>query len=199
MKASEGAKEQKQKKGDPYIASPTQTQRPTVQRIFMPQAGPAAIAVAVDQDSSLCWDAGECRLRYAWEGGFIDGYPYWQGNGSSVAKLQGVISYVEEKSLFHSVLQGAIKFHGYQKKNELPIFRYNIGATKITEAFSPIPSGKGFQRTFTVTPALTAPLVIAFPKDKKVTITCAQGRVEGQNLIIPASASSQFTLSISFP
>jgi cytochrome c551/c552 len=199
MKVSVGAKEQIQKKGDPYIASPTQAQRPAVQRIFMPQAGPAAIAVAVDQDSSLCWDAGECRLRYVWEGGFIDGYPYWQGNGSSVAKIQGVISYVEEKSLFQDVLQGAVKFHGYQKKNELPIFRYNIGETKITEGFTTIPSGKGFQRTFTVTPALTAPLVIALPKEKNVTITCDQGSMEGTNLIIPAAASSQFTLSFSFP
>ena len=199
MKTSAGAKEQQKQKGDPYIASPTQAMRPAVQRIFMPHAGPAAIAVAVDQDSSLCWDAGECRLRYAWEGGFIDGFPYWQGNGSSVAKIQGKICYVEEASPFRQVLQGTVSFHGYQKKNELPIFRYNIGATEITEGFSAIPSGKGFQRSFTVTPALSAPLVIAVPQDQKITITCDQGTVKGQSLIIPAASTSRFTLSFSFP
>jgi cytochrome c551/c552 len=199
IKASQGAKEQKQQKDDPYLASPTQAQRPLVQRIFMPQAGPAAIAVALDKDSSLCWDAGECRLRYAWEGGFIDGYPYWQGNGNNVAKIQGTICYVEEESPFHDVLQGAVKFHGYQKKNELPIFRYSIGKTKITEGFSAVPYGKGFQRTFSVSPALPSPLVIALPIDKKVTVTCAQGSVQGTNLIIPAAASSQFTLIFAIP
>ena len=44
--------------------------------IKMPDASPASIAVALDDTNSLCWDAGTCRLRYAWTGGFIDGFPY---------------------------------------------------------------------------------------------------------------------------
>ena len=38
----------------------------------MPGAGPAAIAVSLPNDLSYCWDAGSCRLRYAWQGEFLD-------------------------------------------------------------------------------------------------------------------------------
>ncbi|QTN33886.1 cytochrome c [Akkermansiaceae bacterium] len=193
MKVSEGVKEQAQKKGDPYAASPIHTARPCVQRIFMPNAGPAAIAVALDYGTSLCWDAGSCRLRYAWTGGFVDGFPYWRGNGSSVAQLVGTVGYVEEKP----PLPGEAKFLGYSVKEGLPIFRYSIGSTTVTEGYSPVSSGKGFVRSFTLTPAPTAPLVLEFPDDGKAQITSDKGRMEGSKLTIPAADASAFTLTFS--
>ena len=71
--ASKGLKEVKVKGQDPFVASPSMRRRPLIQRIFMPEAGPAAIAVAVNDELHFCWDAGECRLRYIWKGDFIDG------------------------------------------------------------------------------------------------------------------------------
>ncbi|HVJ47206.1 MAG TPA: c-type cytochrome, partial [Luteolibacter sp.] len=91
MEISKGVKEKAVAKGDPFAQSPTQTARPQIQRIFLPNSGPAAIAIALDDKVSLCWDAGECRLRYAWTGGFIDGYAYWKGNGSSLGQIKGTI------------------------------------------------------------------------------------------------------------
>jgi len=195
MKVSEGVKAQEQKKGDPYAASPIHTARPCVQRIFMPNAGPAAIAVALDYGTSLCWDAGSCRLRYAWTGGFIDGFPYWQGNGSSVAKLVGTVSYVEGKSPFAGAEEA--KFHGYSVKGGLPVFRYSIGATMVTEGYSPVASGKGFVRSFTLTPAPKADLVLEFPSDGKATIASDKGRMVGSKLTIPAADASKFTITFS--
>ena len=61
--------------------------RPAVQRIFMPAAGPAAIAVALPNGQNYCWDAGACRLRYAWPGDFIDAEKHFAGNGSALAKV----------------------------------------------------------------------------------------------------------------
>ena len=40
-----------------------------VRRMFMPDAGPASIAVSLPSNRSFCWDAGACRFRYAWAGG----------------------------------------------------------------------------------------------------------------------------------
>ena len=54
---------------------------PYVYRILMPDAGPAAIAVSLPQKLSYCWDAGACRLRYAWQGDFIDPIDYWDKKG----------------------------------------------------------------------------------------------------------------------
>ena len=197
MKVSDGVKAQAQKKGDPYASSPVQTARPQVQRIFMPNAGPAAIAVALDYGTSLCWDAGSCRLRYAWTGGFIDGFPYWQGNGSSVAKLVGTVAYVEEKSPFPG--NSEAKFLGYSMKGSLPVFKYRIGSATVTEAYAPVAKGKGFVRSFTVSPAPSAPLVLEFPSDGKAQITSDKGSMAGSKLTIPAADAASFTLTFSLP
>lgn len=147
MKIAEGAKEKKIDKGDPFLHSPTQAVRPQIQRIFLPNAGPAAIAIALDDQVSLCWDAGECRFRYAWTGGFIDGYPYWKGNGSSVAQIKGKVRYTETTPLF----PGTPSFKGYEIKNKLPVFHYTIGGIEISETFEALPDGKGFKRHITST------------------------------------------------
>jgi cytochrome c551/c552 len=195
MKVSEGVKAQVQKKGDPFASSPAQTARPQIQRIFLPDAGPAAIAVALDYGTSLCWDAGSCRLRYAWTGGFIDGYPYWQGNGSSLAQIHGTVAYVEEKSPFRRAAES--NFLGYSVKAGLPVFKYTIGSTLVTEGYSPVATGKGFVRSFTLSPPPTSPLVLEFPAAADSEITCDKGRMEGSKLTIPAADASNFTLTFS--
>ena len=44
---------------------------------------PAGIAVSFGPDFAYVWDATECRLLYAWMGGFLDMTPYWgSGTGS---------------------------------------------------------------------------------------------------------------------
>lgn len=147
------AKEKPVAKGDPFAASPTQAARPQVQRIFLPDSGPASIAIALDKDVSLCWDAGECRLRYAWTGGFIDGYTYWKGNGSSMAKISGKVRHTEDAPLF----KGTPVFHGYEIKNGLPVFRYTVAGTEVAESFEALPAGKGFVRRFTTKLEASAP------------------------------------------
>lgn len=55
---------------------PIDDQRAFVKRTFMPDATPAAIAVHLPGGHSYCWDAGACRFRYAWQGGFLTpGFP----------------------------------------------------------------------------------------------------------------------------
>ena len=74
---------------------------PVVVRTFMPGASPAAFAVALPGEQYYCWDAGECRLRYAWsQGGFITGNKrHWSGNGKAVATFTGVPYYRARSSL----------------------------------------------------------------------------------------------------
>lgn len=195
MKVAEGVKAKKQDPGDPYKASATYAARPQVQRIFMPNAGPAAIAVALDATNSLCWDAGECRLRYAWTGGFIDGFPYWRGNGSSVAAVVGTVKYVEVKSPFGDGKD--VKFLGYSMKDKLPTFRYQIGAQTVTERFTAPKEGAGFQRTFSVTPTPATSLSLEFATPEGVTITSDRGKMEGTKLTLTPADAATFTLTFS--
>ncbi|MEY3395606.1 MAG: hypothetical protein RL346_1842 [Verrucomicrobiota bacterium] len=196
MKVSAGLREVQAKKGDPYAASPVQTKRPQIQRIFMPNAGPAAMAVALDEQVSVCWDAGECRLRYAWTGGFIDGYPYWQGNGSSLASIIGTVRYTEKASPFREM--GEVRFSGYRVDRGLPILRYQVGDQKITETFSALPNAAGFTRTFTLSPRSSADLVLDFSPAEKVVFTSDKGTWSNSKLTLKAADSASFTVTTTF-
>ncbi len=196
MKVADGVSAKESKKGDPYATSPVQVKRPQIQRIFMPDAGPAAVAVALDATMSLCWDAGECRLRYSWNGGFIDGFPYWQGNGSKVAKVLGNIHYVEAKSPFEN--PGEPKFSGYRIEKGLPIFKYQLGERHITESFSAIANGGGFNRSFTMSPTPTAPVVLNFPEDQKVDYTSDKGTWSSSTLTLKGADAVAFTVNFTF-
>ncbi|MCW1885373.1 cytochrome c [Luteolibacter flavescens] len=149
-----GKKEQKKAEGDPFAVPDAQVKRPQVQRIFLPDASPAAIAVALPGDLSFCFDASECRLRYVWKGGFIDGWSYWKGNGSSLAKLGGEVVYKEAS--YPVITAGSAgnmmkpKFLGYRiGKDGIPTFRYQVAGAGFSETIRPLPSGDGIVREFT--------------------------------------------------
>lgn len=196
MEISKGVEEKETKGGDPYVTSPVQTKRPQVQRIFMPDASPAAIAVALDDSVSLCWDAGLCRLRYAWNGGFIDGYPYWRGNGSSVATILGNVRYVEEASPFPNAED--YRFLGYRIEDELPVFQYHLGDRKVTESFKALGKAAGFERSFTINPTPSEPLEMTFPTDQKVELSSDKGTWTGTTLKLSPTEAASFTITTTF-
>lgn len=71
---------------------------PAVYRTFMPDCGPAAIAVGLPgvaggPQQSYCFDAGICQLRYAWSGGFVDMGDQWDGKGQKLTKIVGDMYY----------------------------------------------------------------------------------------------------------
>ena len=199
MNIAKGAKEKKVAQGDPFVSSPTQTVRPLVQRIFLPNAGPAAIAVALDDKVSLCWDAGECRLRYAWTGGFLDGYPYWKGNGSSLAKISGTVRYTQSKP---PLAGSKPKFLGYDIAGGFPTFRYVLpladGTHEIAESFRPVSGGNGFEHSFVITPTPTQPVTLSFTEEAKTKITSSAGTWEKHQLTLTPEQAAKFTLTYTF-
>lgn len=195
MKLAEGVKAQKKVDGDPFANAPAQLARPQVMRIFMPDASPASIAVALDDQVSLCWDAGPCRLRYVWKGGFIDGYPYWKGNGSSLANIIGDKQYVE----LESPLPGTPKFQGYAIVDGLPVFSYRINDREVTETFKSLPDAAGIERSFAISPPPSQPLVMKFTKVDGVEFTSEKGKWQGATLTLTPQEAAAFTLMIRFP
>ncbi|WP_367870820.1 hypothetical protein [Luteolibacter sp. Populi] len=153
MATATGKTEKKKSESDPYAVPPTMVRRPQVMRIFLPDASPAAIAVALPGDLSYCFDATECRLRYVWKGGFIDGWPYFKANGSSLAKIDGAVVYREksEPLAFDTTKTFPRKFLGYRVgRDGIPSFRYQVesGAT-VEETVKALPDGHGIERQFT--------------------------------------------------
>ncbi|MGE9267839.1 MAG: c-type cytochrome [Verrucomicrobiales bacterium] len=109
---------------------------------YQPVTGlPAAIGVNHGAALSYAFDTVECRLAYAWQGGFLDMYPYWgnpdRGNRLSfnyVPHLVGNLFYqapaeseilVDGKPL---TSLGTPKYLGYDlDKNGVPTFLFKRG------------------------------------------------------------------------
>lgn len=121
--------------------------RPFVQRMFLPDAGPAAIAVALPGTQNYCWDAGQCRLRYVWDGVFIDAGAHWAGKGADRAEVPAQPWWRADEMenaaryAWPAMPVGTPQFLGYRATLNGPIFRYRIRGTEITEAIT-APAGK---------------------------------------------------------
>lgn len=195
VEAAKGLKEVKVKGQDPFYASPSMRKRPNVMRIFMPEAGPAAIAVAVNDELHYCWDAGECRLRYIWKGDFIDGWPYWRGNGNGLAKIQGDIFLREKKSPLPVPADAQPEFLGYRIVNELPVFRYRLGDLEVTEEITPTPDGKALERSFIITSG-PHPSQLHFTPSETVTYTSGDGSWKKAVLSLNTNQAGRYSVTI---
>lgn len=118
--------------------------------IVMPEAGIAgAIAVNYGTDFSYAWDTTECRLMYAWRGGFLDMDNYWgKEPGTSRPKFYipnpiGRIVYrTSGKAPLADEKNEAPQFGGYRMVGNVVEFYYRIGERQIRERI--VPKGDDF-------------------------------------------------------
>ena len=193
-------KGKKGKKGkvDSFKLSEKASKEPRIQRIFLPFTSPASMAVTIDGQNSLCWDTISCRLRYTWNGGFIDGYPYWSGNGGSIATLVGEIYYQAPLDLDASIKLSdsspQAKYNGYQVINGLPEFQYTIGKVNVAETISNS-AGKIIItiKTTGVVGSLTYPL----GDMAKCDFSYSKGKLVDGSLVLNAKDASEFKMSFS--
>lgn len=128
---------------------------PALYRTWVAGASPAALVVSFDGNSSYCWDAAQCRLRYAWTGGFVDNEEQWYSKGDKYSKIIGEI-YWKEDSLNYPLRVGnpdripQVRFLGYQLKNRLPTFRYLVDGLDVQETLTALPGQIGLVRRFVI-------------------------------------------------
>ena len=186
LAAAVGLKEKPAITKDP-LARPAR--RPEVRRIFMPNVGPAAIAVALPGDLNVCFDAGDCRLRTVWRGDFLDGWAYYKGAGKATATPLGKVlwSLPADESL-----QKRVKFLGYEVDAAgLPTFEYERDGARFRETF--VAEGRDLVRRLEV--VATKP--VTFELDR-ATSASAGTRRESTLTLTPAEAKA-FTLTVRLP
>jgi len=186
LQASQGLKEKPAITKDPLARA---ARRPEVQRMFLPNVGPAAIAVALPGDLNFCFDAGDCRLRTVWRGDFLDCWAYYKSNGKATAALLG-------KALWQlpadESLQKRVKFRGYAvDATGLPTFEYERDGAQFREKI--VAEGKGLARRFEVT--TTKP--ITFTLDPATT--CSAGTILKDTLTLTPAEAKSFTLTLHLP
>jgi mono/diheme cytochrome c family protein len=112
----------------------------------------AAIGVNFGPALSFVFDTTECRLMYAWQGGFVDMTPYWGDveKGSRVSfdyvpRLVGTMFYkaagkdpieLGGKSIADL---GPRVFTGYSLEKGVPVFAFSAGDTRFTLKLTPSP------------------------------------------------------------
>jgi plastocyanin len=166
--------------------------RPFVQRMFLPNSGPAAIGVALPGAQNICFDAGECRLRYAWRGPFIDATLYWQGNGDELADLSAEPWWVS--SGFPLKIGGSglgpVKFLGYRLVEGLPEFHYRAGDHEIYETV--VAQGDGIELRMQIPTANSAVSYEIEPGE--YSWQCAQGKSNGKQIVVAAPEAKRFSI-----
>lgn len=182
-----GKKEVKVSAADPFAVPRNLVRRPQVQRMFLPDASPAAIAVALPGELAYCFDATDCRLRYVWKGGFINASENWLGNGSKMASIDGEVVYREAAFPLTAGGSGEPKFLGYSLKDGLPAFHYLRGGLDIVETIRPLADGSGLQRDFQIKDAKPLKIEVAAP---------ARAESSTGSLSLDAGQAGSFTLTL---
>jgi plastocyanin len=155
---------------------------PVIYRTFMPDCGPAGIAVGMLGNTSYCWDAGQCRLRYAWKGGFVSLEKNWGSNGNKKAEVIGTVFY-RDKTKFPIRIGSkdhipVSEFKGYSIVNGYPVFKYKLDDVEVSERITPIIETAGFQREL-IFSNLNKPLWFLKGDLDNVQIDAKMGKWEG--------------------
>ena len=167
-------------------------------RIFMRDSGPASFAVQLPDGQNYCWDAGACRLRYAWRGAFVNPMPHWSSNGDDFAEVKGTIYYRtppyfplrfgDEKKI-----PSDIHFRGYHVVDGLPEFHYTVEGADVRELIKAAHHG-GFETTFKITGTKAQVFYVSDPNGG-ATLASEAGKFTDGVLKLPAAKAKEFTIT----
>jgi azurin len=171
---------------------------PAVSRTFMPESGPASIAVGFEDGQAFNFDAGAGYLRYAWAGGFVDNWPHWAGNGNAYATLKGEIFYRNAVGvplrIGNREEAGKVEFKGYRLgDDDIPEFRYLLDGAEVREKITPR-NGGGLVRTFHI--QATEPVRLVTEGDTGVTYESSAGRWQAGVLTLTPAQAREFTVTM---
>lgn len=176
---------------------PYQPIPPYLYRVFIEGSGLASIAVNLPHGLSYCWDAESCRLRFAWEGDFLDNTDLWHGHKNAYAKILGEIFY-RDRSTYPLRIKnpGTIpdtEFKGYRLIDRYPEFHYRLSGLDVYELIRPKPDGSGLIRTFRL-PELNEDLWFVFSPIDGVVYEASHGKEESGKIKFPVGNNREFTI-----
>jgi len=132
-----------------------------VYRTYLPDAPSRAIAVGLPGDVSFGFDAQNCRLLYAWRGGFLDVTGSWHGMGGWYSKLVGTKFYVAPPGFPLRIgdpqKEPELRFKGYDLVDGYPVFKYLVDGSPVLHRISITSDSKSIQHHFDL-PGNTKPV-----------------------------------------
>lgn len=125
---------------------------PMVFRTYVAAGAPRSILVGFPSGISYAFDAEECRVAFAWTGGFVDAAPVWLNRGGAPAMPLGPLSYVPAKGTPLRIgAPGRLprtRFRGYTLEASAVVFRYEVDGVPVRERIGPGPRERTLVRAF---------------------------------------------------
>jgi hypothetical protein len=139
---------------------PIEGARAIVQRTYLPDAFPGALAVTMPGGPTFCFDPVRGGISYINDGDFVDLRPRWLTKRGEPARISGELFYRDGgRGLFWLAADGSdapFKFLGYSVAGKYPELFYRVGDREIREEVVPLSSGMGLTRIFHVGPGKQA-------------------------------------------
>ena len=144
---------------------------------------------------NYCWDAGNCRLRYAWSGEFLNEGDISRSNGNRQAGIKGEKFWDgsgDELSYTIKVDDPKVKpdFKGYRLIDGQPEFSYFMGDLEVTEFITSTPDGIVNQLKIA---NANAPVKIY----AKSNISSNVGERDGDYIVVNPKQATELKLTIS--
>ena len=180
----------------PYSLNP-----PYAYRAFVEAASPAALSVHLPNNLSYCWDLASCRLRFAWQGEFLDNSDLWKGHFDASAKVLGDVFFRDYTDYPITIgedknIPQIIKYKGYRLINRYPEFHYTINGVNIYELILPKEDGSGLIRKFRISPNNQIVFFHVNRHDESMKYESSTGEWEGASIKLQPHESQDFTITM---
>lgn len=187
---------QAEKSPHPYLLTP-----PYLYHAYIDGASPAAIAVALPQQLSYCWDSEACRLSFAWKGGFVDMTDLWKGHFNASAKILGDIFFTDYTDFpirlgEKATIPKEVKYKGYRLVDEYPEFHYTLDGIDVYELNREKADGNGFVRTFRIPDARQKIWLVTNKEDDAIKYESSSGKWEEGKLELSSTEAKEFTITM---
>lgn len=173
--------------------------QPIVQRTFMPDSFPGAIAITFPNGPGVCLDPVRGGINYIWDGDFVDLRPRWLTKQGAPARVFGETFYREKRwqPLRSGAPGGEPNFHfrGYTLKADGPEFHYQIDGRDVYETIRALDGGVGIARQFRIGPGQHS-LWMNLEEQPGAEMVARGVERDGNTCCFPSHAAGEFTIEI---
>lgn len=187
-------------------ARPVPRARTIVQRTYMGDSYPGALAISFPEGPSLCFDTVRGAINYIWDGDFVDLHPWWTGRHGSplrtfAARYSGGVLYrantlVPAMHVGQKSGQSAFRFRGYRMMGDgHPELLYSVGGREVSEDLYAAGDGIGVECAYHVAPG-PSPLWLRLDGDSAADIAVSGAARDGNLARFDGAAGGDFTVRI---
>ena len=186
-------------------ARPIPGAKTLLQRTYLNQAYPGAIAITFPQGPSLCYDIVRGGINYVSDGDFADLHPWWTGrHGAPIrdfgARISGDVFYRENTlapgtHLGSGTADSAYHYHGYRMKGLYPELSYTVDDREVREELRPTADAAGVVRIFRLQPGKT-PFWLKIEPGEESSVMVEGAVWEGGFIHFDGTGRGEFTVTI---